>query len=430
MSHRSKLFYGWWMVLTAALALCLGAGPITVFSFGVFFTPLTQAFHAGRAGVSFAFTLHNLTSSISAPFVGRLMDRFGARRVILPLTASFGLILLSGRALAGSIFYFYLFYGALGVVSPGTAPVAYGLVISRWFNRRRGLALGLAMLGVGIGAIIIPPVAQRLIAAFGWRTAYALLGCAVLLIPLPVVGAFLREDPAQHGLTPDGDEQPLERSPGEERDDGLSWHEIWHAPSFWLMLVIFFLVGASVHACAIHMPALLADRGMSARDAALGSSVLGAALLTGRCGTGYLLDRFFAPRVAIVLFVGAAAGIALLWLGSAGAVALVAAFLVGLGMGAEADIIAYLISRYFGLRAFGTAYGFGFGTFVLAGALGAFLMGAGFDLTRSYGVPLAGFCAAVLVAAALLTRLGPYRYDVRRAGESSPPVRVQAGSPA
>ncbi|MDQ3917363.1 MAG: MFS transporter [Acidobacteriota bacterium] len=430
MSHRSKLFYGWWVVLTAAVGLCLGAGPLTVFAFGVFFAPLTHDFLAGRAAVSFAFTLHNLTSSFSAPLVGRLMDRFGARRVILPLTTAFGLILLSGRALAGSIFYFYLFYAALGVVSPGTSPVAYGLVVSRWFDRRRGLALGLVMLGVGVGAIIIPPAAQRLIAAFGWRSAYALLGCAVLLIALPVVGIFLREDPAQLGLTPDGGEQPAEHLQVEPGSEGLSWHEIRHTPSFWLMLFIFFLVGASVHACVIHMPALLSDRGMGAGDAALGSSVVGAALLTGRCGTGYLLDRFFAPRVAIVLFLGAAAGMALLWLGGAGAVALVAAFLVGLGMGAEADIIAYLISRYFGLRAFGTAYGFGFGTFTLAGAVGAFLMGAGYDVTHSYGTPLAGFCTALLLAAALLTRLGPYRYAVLRAGWRQPAVRDRAGSPA
>src|SRR5262249_47803016 len=119
---------------------------------------------------------------------------------------------------------------------------------------------------------------------------------------------------------------------------------------------------------------------------------------------------FFAPRVAIGFFGASATGMAILWAGSTGAVALAAAFLVGLGMGAEADVIAYLMSRYFGLRAFGTAYGHGFGAFVLAGAVGGLLMGEGFDWTHSYTVPLAVFFVAMMLAIGLLTRLGPYRY--------------------
>jgi MFS family permease len=163
------------------------------------------------------------------------------------------------------------------------------------------------------------------------------------------------------------------------------------------------------------MPALLIDRGASSADGAVASSIAGAALLIGRVGTGYLLDRFLAPRLAMLLLSGSSVGIALLWVGSAGKVALFAAFLVGLGMGAEADIIAYTMSRYFGLRAFGTAYGYGFGAFVLAGAGGVFLMGAGFDLAHSYTLPLGIFFFAMLAAAGLMSRLGPYRYAAGRA---------------
>src|SRR5256885_5826704 len=125
-------------------------------------------------------------------------------------------------------------------------------------------------------------------------------------------------------------------------------------------------------------------------------------LFRSRLGSGYLLDRFFAPRVAIFFFAPAAAGMAMLWAGSTGRIALAAAFLVGTGMGAEADIIAYLLSRYFGLKAFGTAFGHAFGAFVLAGALGTLLMGAGFDWTHSYTVPLGGFFIAMLMALVLL----------------------------
>ncbi len=164
--------------------------------------------------------------------------------------------------------------------------------------------------------------------------------------------------------------------------DGLSWYEIWHQPAFWLLICVFFLAGASVHACVLHMAALLSDRGITAQGAALGTSVVGLSILIGRVGTGFLLDRFFAPRLATLLFGCASIGIAMLWVGSVGKIAVFAAFLVGLGMGAEVDLIAYCMSRYFGLKSFGVAYGFGFSAFVLAGALGTLLMGAGFDATH------------------------------------------------
>jgi MFS family permease len=136
--------------------------------------------------------------------------------------------------------------------------------------------------------------------------------------------------------------------------------------------------------------------------------------MIARLASGYLQDRFFAPRVAVGVFVLAALGMALLWTGRGGSVALGAAFLVGVGMGAETDIIGFLVTRYFGLRAFGAAFGFAFGSFVLAGGFGALLMGAGFDRSGSYRLPLVGCFVATVLAVALFTRLGPYRYAVIR----------------
>ena len=298
-SKRPKLFYGWWIVFTAALGLCLGGPPIAVFSFGVFFKSLVHEFHASRAAISFAFTLHNVVGAICAPLVGRLIDRYGARRVILPATVALAVILISARALGGSIWQFYLFYAGLGLIGISTSPVPYGVVISHWFNRRRGLALGFMMMGVGLGGILAPLLAQRLIAAFGWRMAYAMFGFLMLLIPLPVVASLLRNDPAERGLLPDGVPSPLRLSGGQPESEGLTWHEIWHSPTFWLLICAFFLTGASVHAGVLHMPALLSDRGLSPERAAVASSVIGLSLLAGRLGSGYLLDRIFAPRVAI-----------------------------------------------------------------------------------------------------------------------------------
>src|SRR5438105_15545690 len=109
------------------------------------------------------------------------------------------------------------------------------------------------MFGVGLGGIVVPLLAQQLIAVFGWRMAYAIYGLIVLLIPLPVVAALIENDPAQRGLLVDGAAAVTQSTAQPKRDEGLSWREIWHSPTFWLMICAFFLTGASVHAGVVHM---------------------------------------------------------------------------------------------------------------------------------------------------------------------------------
>jgi len=391
-----------------------------VFSFGVFLMALGREFHSARAAISLGLTLHNLGFALCAPLAGRLVDRFGARRVILPSTAIFGTILLSSRLCSGKISQLYVFYLAAGMIGSGAGPVVYGIVASHWFDRRRGLALGLMMFGLGAGALVMPSLVQRLITHFGWRTAYAAIGAAVLTISLPVMAVFLKDTPEQMGLLPDGTTRVSSRAAGEAHDQGLTWRDAWNTWTFWLLLCTFILVSASVQGCFIHMAAMLSDRGSTPEAAALGTSLVGAGLLIGRVGTGYLLDRFFAPHIAALIFGAASLGIALLWATSAVVPAFAAAFLVGLGLGAEVDIIAFLTSRYFGLRSFGVIYGFIFAGFGLAGGLGAYLMGVGFDARGSYALPLAAFFIATLVAVLLMSQLGPYSYPVSSPNKCGP----------
>jgi MFS family permease len=421
-SNRPRIFYGWWIVLVSVAGMLFGA-PVTVYSFGIFFKSMTHEFHASRTAISFAFTLHNVLGALLLPAVGRLIDRVGARRVMVTLTVMFALTLLSALWIGHSIWQLYVFYAALGItMSAGPGPLSYGVVISHWFNRRRGLALGLMGLGIGIGAFVIPLIAQRMIALFAWRVAYAVFGGAVLLISVPMVTIFLQNDPSDLGLEPDGVESAVSAVEGSASIEGLRWTEIWQSPDFWLMIAVFVLTSASVHAGVLHMPALLTDRGLSPGRAAMASSVIGISVVLGRLGSGYLLDRFFAPHVAMLFYGASAVGVGILWSGLAGSMALGAAFLVGLGMGSEVELMGYLVSRYFGLRSFATAYGYAFAAFMLAGALGALLMGWGFDHFHSYTVPLGGFCLAMMCAVALLTRLRPYRYGVEN--KRKPPLEA------
>ena len=408
---RTAFFYGWWVVAAAAVGLFWGV-PITVFSFSAFLKPLMQTFHAGRAAVSLAFTLQLVVSALSSPLAGWLIGRYGARKVILCGTSLFGAMLLFNRVLSTTLLHLYFFYAVLGFTVHGMGPIPYGHVVSHWFDRRRGLALGLMMIGIGSGAMIIPAFAHQLIARYGWHAAYTILGSMVLLISIPVVAAILKEKPQDLGLSPDGAQLGAVLPPANLA--GLSRSEAWRSQTFWILVCAFSLVSVSVQGCLVHVTAMLTDRGMTAQRAAFGASVMGAAVLIGRIGTGYLLDHFFAARLAVLLFGGAAVGIGLLLMSAAPAGAFVAAFLVGLGLGAEVDMIAYLVSRYFGLRSFAEIYSVVFGAFALAGAFGPLIMGAGFDRTGSYSAPLVGFLLATVVATALMTRLGPYRYGASK----------------
>jgi MFS family permease len=419
-SSHSRVFYGWWIVGAAAVGLFFSEPTIAVFSFSVFLQAVSQDFHVGRGMIALAFTFHNLCTASAIPIAGYLIDRFGAKRVVIPATAVVGFVLVLVRWMGPALWQYYVFYILLGILGPASGPLPYSAIVSRWFDRHRGLALGLMSFGTGLAAIIYPPVAQYLIGHSGWRAAYSTFGVGILVVPLLVLPVFLKEDPHREGLLPDGADSKVALRPAQPSVEGLAWREIWPSGTFWLIIVAFFLGGGSVHACILHLAPLLGDRGFSPEAAAKAVSVIGVAMLLGRGCSGYFLDRFFAPRVCAILFAQAAAGIAILAAGASGAWAIAAAFMVAMAFGAEVEVIAFLASRYFGLRSFGVAYGCGLSSFVLAGALGTYIMGAGFDRTHSYTSPLIVVFFAMALAAVLIARLGPYRF----APGSSPKLAV------
>lgn len=421
------MFYGWWVVVAAAVGLCFGPAPIMVFSFGVFLKPLSEYFDANRTAISLAYTLSSLTSAAGSPIAGRLADRYGARTVVLHATAAFGGLLVASSLFSAGLWALYVFYLAVGVVSAAAAPVVYGHAVTRWFDRRRGLALGLMMGGLGLGATLMPSLAHWLVVRYSWSGAYAAFGAAVLLVALPLVYKLLKDSPDLMGLTPDGvtcaygHSAPVPAS-------GVLWSKARRERTFWLLIGAFVLVGGSVHACVLHLPALLTDAGVTPAHAARAGSLVGASVMLGRVLCGYLLDRLFAPAVAAAFYTLAACGMLLLRAAPIGDAWLAGTFLIGLGLGAEVDVIAFLISRHFGMRAFGEIFGYAFGAFVLAGGAGALIMGASFDATGAYGTQLVTFAIATMLAAVLISRLGPYRYLPSMAVTDTPAGRPETGN--
>lgn len=400
-----------WLVVTASsVGLFLHFGSLLVNAFGVFLTTLCDEFHWSRTRVSLAFTLATLTAMLTMPLTGWLTDRLGARRPILLCTAIFGGLYALLSLLTPHLWHLYALFLLLGLVGPGTSAVPHASLISRWFTERRGLALGFAMCGTAIGGVIWPSASQWLLDHFGWRNAYAISGGAVLLVAVPLMLLLLKE-PAKPVIV----SKQITVAPQAAQSEGLTRGEALRGTLLWLLLGSFFIIYASIQACMLHLVPMLKDRGMSPSNAALAASLLGAAGMIGRLGTGYLLDLLPADRVPTLAFSIVAAGIFLLFAGATGPSAYLAAILIGFGYGAESATIPYLVSRYFGLRSFGEIYSYLFITVPLGGALGPVLMGAGFDRTGSYRMVLLLCGIATVIAALLMLRLKAYpTYNTRQ----------------
>jgi MFS family permease len=295
------------------------------------------------------------------------------------------------------LWQFYLTCFVLGVVGNGAAHLAYSRSISTWFHRRLGMALSFVMVGAGLGAMILPVVAQTIITRFGWRAAYGSLGGLALLLGLPLSWRFIRE------RNSDG---PTSAA---VVHSGMTWQQGSRSFAFWIITAILFVSSISMNGAITHLSALLTDRGITAGNAALCASILGGSSLLGRVVVGWLLDRFFGPRVALVINLITALGIFLLARASSFPAGCIAAALIGVGAGGEAAITPYLLTRYFGLRAFSTLYGLTWTFYAAAGAIGPVILGRAFDATGSYSSLLA-LLAAVLGLAAATNLLLP-RYS-------------------
>ncbi len=428
-SKRPRLFYGWLIVFVSAVGLFLGA-PLMVFSFSVFFKSLVADFHASRAAVSFAFSLFNFVGALWLPATGFLIDRLGAKRVILVSTLLYGAGLcvpLGGQRLVAAVSSIRC-TGNRNGQRPRTGSLRsrhLTLVQSSPRTRTGGVDDGNRN-RLHCGPHARPAPHHRIRLAHRLRDLRRRHPAAAP----PFITALLQNDPEQRRLLP-GRRRKKFSSPHLPPQDkqGLTWHEIWHSPTFWIMICIFSPRRRERARSLLHLSAILTDRGVTPERAAIATSLVGAAVIVGRLGSGYLLDHFFAPRVAILFYGATALGMAILCAGNAGNIALVASFLIGLGIGAEIETMGYMISRYFGLASFGTAYGHAFGAYMLSGSVGVLLMGAGYDRFHSYTVPLAVFCGAILVTLILLTRLGPYRYGIEaETNQPMKPLEIPSGA--
>ena len=382
--------------------MALGAPTFLIYSFGVFIEPLSEGLQSGRGAVSLALSVGLLGNLAAGPLVGILSDRYGARRMVLIGVVALATVLM-GFSLVQNLLHLYIAALLLVFLGAGTGPITYTRIISTWFNKRRGLAIGIALIGIGIGGILAPIVSQALISDFGWRMAYRYLGVIVFVISFPVLYLFLRDRPAEKVAEAD------EKS-AEVVEEGYSVKQAVRTREFWFVAVGFAVVAMGNAGGLVHMPPLLTDAGLTVERAALYTGLMGVGVTIGRVLGGYLLDLFHAPYVAIGALLGPFVAYSFFQSGFDPAWAFVPVLLFGIGMGAEFDVIPFLVTRYFGLRNFGVIYGINISTYSIGTGLGPAIMGFGYDYFGDYRISIFIAMGALIVGSVLISRLGKYRF--------------------
>jgi MFS family permease len=378
----------------AFLGIAIGISSLYFYSLGIFIKPLAAEFGWSRGEASLGAMVGTLATAFACLVLGRLVDHYGSVRVglisLLLQAAGFAAMGL----LIGGFWSYILLSGLLSVIAAGSSPLPFTRIIVAKFSQGRGIALGLALSGTGLGATMIPALLEPFVAEHGWRNGYLALA-GVIVVVLPLLALLLR-----------GAEEmkPASAAAGPFRPDRV----------FWLMGAVFFAISIAVLGTVVHFVPMLTDAGFSPVRAGRTAAIIGLSAIAGRILVGLLLDRLSASLVAAGLFLLTAVGLALLaFLGVAAA--LVGAAIIGLAIGAEVHLMAFLIARHFHGSLYGRVYGALYTLFLIGGAIGPALMGYLFDLSGTYRMPL--FVAAALMAAAalLVTRLRDHHGEARPA---------------
>ncbi len=410
MQPRSEFTLGWKVLVAAMLGVACGASPIPYNSIGFLLGPLHDEFGWSFRDISLGLTVCGIAGSLLVPVYGSLSDRLGVRPVALFSLLAFGISFATLALIPASLTGYWLMWLVVGIVGFGSTPVTWTRGVNLWFFRRRGLALGITLIGTSLTAILVPPLAAYSVQHFGWRLTFPILAALPLFLALPV-GLLLFREP-----------RPEQRPPELTVDGALPGVTLRQAVGgfrFWLIWVSILCVAFAYGGVFVHLAQMLIGQGFTVTAAAGIVSTQGLAILAGRIGTGYLLDRFWAPLVTLPLL--SAPAIAC-WLlagdGLTAALAVMSAVILGLATGAETDLIAFLAGRYFGMAHYGKIYGMLYLPFGLASSVSPAVYGWVRDTTGSYDAMLYVAIGLFITGAVMLLGLGRYP-DFRAAGSQA-----------
>jgi len=396
-----RFFYGWAVV---AIFLVIGITLYGIhFSFGVFFKSIEAEFNLTRTATSAILSANMLLAGLCSFFAGWALDRYGPRRVVLLMGICTGLsLVLTG--LTNALWQLFITYSLLLAMGTGPLYVVPMSAVSRWFDRKRGLALGLSSLGIGLGTMVMAPFATYFITHYSWHTAYLVIGLLAWIIVLPLA-RLLKRDPSEIGAQPDGADRTYGVVPAEGvvvSPVRLSILSIIRSHNFWLITFVHFFFAACVFFIFAHLVPHITDIGFSPIEAAAVVSLLGAASIPGRVFMGIASDKIGRKAVPIICTLFMAAALAgLVWARELCGLYLFA-IVYGFFYSGFGSSTAALISDSFSLRNIGSVFGLleiGIG---VGAATGSAVGGYIFDVSNSYEMAFLSGALAMLAAAVLI----------------------------
>jgi MFS family permease len=398
-SRLGELLAGWRTLVGATLGASVGVHVLPFYTAGLFMVALETEKGWSRSAISLGASFFALGLGLAGPVVGALCDRFGDRRVIIPGLV-FQIAALIALSRLETLTAFYLLMSGMALLGAGSGALGYARIINRRFHASKGTAMGLMITGTAACSALAPIAVQAVISSHGWRAGYLSIAAAVVVVG-PLALLLLRGDVAA------------------VRDASaalpLRYADLVRDRTFRLLAGAIFLASLAVPGVITHLAGILKDGGIGPASAALMLGLVGLAQIFARLGTGMLADRFFAPRVAATIFALSALGFAIFGLFGA-PVAVIGALAAGLAYGAEADLLGYLVGRYFPPDQFGRVFGLLCTVFFAGSALSPLWYGWSVDHFGGYHVGLAGASMALLLSALTFLRMpafGP-RHSLHR----------------
>ncbi len=391
--ESSLSYYGWLVVAMAFLANLIAFG--LVYAFSVFFKPLASEFGWSRAMTAAAFSVYAISHDVFAPVTGWLTDRFGPKVA----AAMGGLCLGSSMVLMSritSIWEFYLYYALLFGLGIAAVYAPMMATVSRWFTIKRGLAIGLTAAGLGVGSLVLSPLAAWLISSCGWRTAYLCVGVMAFAIFIPITVLIKRAPSKSLGVEGEG-----------EASKGFSFGEALRTRTFWIFSLSWLFIALALWAIMVHIVPLLTDREIPLTVAGFLAGLIGGGSLIGRIGAGFLSDRLGRKLILLASYIFQL--MMLIWLLFSTEMWMFYVFapLFGISFGGWAGVIAAFPADYFGSRATGAIFGFSMIIVGIGGAIGPYVGGYIFDITHSYGYAIGMSILATFVGIVLASLLKP-----------------------
>ncbi|MCB2049184.1 MAG: MFS transporter [Novosphingobium sp.] len=391
----------WTVVLAGALGFALSS--VTIYSLGPFIAPLEAEFGWSRAQIASGMTLYSILGILLTPLAGVVIDKVGPRRVGLVAIILYA-ITFSFLSLATASLLFWLFlWFVLSLASAPMKPTTWTAGVSSVFDKGRGLAISVMLCGAALSSTLTPIYAIWLIDNYGWRVAYLALIWTFVAVVFPVVFLFFSSAADRVRMAGPSDRQKADELAGVDWREGLlSWKFArLGAAAFVTTLVIISFVS--------NLIPLFSSQGISRGQAAGIAGLAGMSTVVGRLVGGYLLDRINGSIVGgVSLLVPAISAVLILAYPGSIPMASVAVLILGLALGAELDCVAYLTTRHFGLKAFGTIFGVISGLLAFATGLGPFLVNLGYDITGAYTITLQAYLPLSLIASVLFFSLGRY----------------------